>query len=176
VIAAVLAGGRGRRMGGAKPGAPLGGRPLVAWPVAAATAAGLEVVVVAKADTALPELGVPVWLEPDEPSHPLAGLVFALSRAEAQVVALACDMPFVSPGLIARLASVAGGAAACGPGQPFPGRYEPSSLPVLRDALDRSAPVREALAALDPVKVDAAPGELDGVNTPEELAAASLRL
>jgi GTP:adenosylcobinamide-phosphate guanylyltransferase len=38
-LAAVLAGGRGRRMGGAaKPCAELGGRPLIAWPAAAAGA------------------------------------------------------------------------------------------------------------------------------------------
>jgi len=36
-LVAVLAGGRGRRMGGAKPLAELAGRPLVEHPLAAAT-------------------------------------------------------------------------------------------------------------------------------------------
>jgi molybdopterin-guanine dinucleotide biosynthesis protein A len=174
-LVAVLAGGRGRRMGGAKPTADLGGRPLVAWPLAAAREAGLEAVVVAKAATPLPALDVPVWIEPDEPSHPLAGLVFALGRARGPVVAAACDMPFVGAELLARLAA-AGGAAAARADQPFPGRYEPAALPVLRDVLAREAPVRMALAALAPVELGAPPEALTGVNTPAELAAAAALL
>src|SRR4051812_30322612 len=74
-IGAVLAGGRARRMGGAKAVAELGGRPLVAWPLAALRAGLEEVVVVAKPSTSLPPLDVEVWLEPEAPSHPRAGLV-----------------------------------------------------------------------------------------------------
>ena len=175
-LVAVLAGGRGRRLGGGKPVAELGGRPLIAWPLAAARAAGLEAVVVAKAGTALPELDVPVWVEPDEPSHPLAGLVFALERAGGRpVIAVACDMPHVGPELLARLAA-ADGAAAARADLPFPARYEPAALPVLRDVLAREAPAREALAALAPAVLGAPPEELHGVNTPEELAAAAARV
>jgi len=170
VIAAVLAGGRSRRMGRAKAGVALGGRPLIAYPLAAAAGAGLDPVVVAKAGSELPPLDVPVWEEPAEPSHPLTGLICALERAGGPVVALACDMPFVSAGLIARLAAAEGTVTA---GQPFPGRYEPAALPALRAALERQAAVKDALA---PVVLDAEPAELVGVNTPEELAAAGRRL
>ena len=52
----VLAGGLSRRMGQPKAGVLLGGRPLIAWPLAAARAAGLEAVVVAKAGSVLPLL------------------------------------------------------------------------------------------------------------------------
>src|SRR5690348_1240038 len=97
-------------MGRAKALVPLGGRPLVAWPLAAAATAGLEPVVIAKPGSELPD-GVTVWHEPDEISHPLAGLVCALERAGAPLVALACDMPFVTPGLLARLAALDGVAA-----------------------------------------------------------------
>src|SRR5215207_4701563 len=62
VIVAVLAGGRGRRMGGAKAMAPFRGEPLVTWPLAAAHAAGLEAVIVAKPGIELPA-DVPVWHE-----------------------------------------------------------------------------------------------------------------
>ena len=170
MIAAVLAGGRSRRMGRAKAAVPLRGRPLIAWPLAAAAGAGLEPVVVAKPGSELPPLDVPVWEEPAEPSHPLTGLIFALERADGPVVALACDMPFVSAELIARLAAAEGATTA---GHPFPGRYEPADLPALRAALDRHARVKDALS---PAVIDAHPAELEGVNTPEELAAASLRL
>jgi molybdopterin-guanine dinucleotide biosynthesis protein A len=173
---AVLAGGRGRRLGGAKPTAELGGRPLVAWPLEAARAAGLEAVVVAKATTVLPELDVPVWIEPDEPSHPLTGLVLALERGAGRpIVAVACDMPHVTSRLLERLAA-AHGAAAARADLPFPARYEPSALPVLRAALAREAPLREALAALAPAVLGAPADELHGVNTPGELAAAAARV
>ena len=174
-LVAVLAGGRGRRLGGAKPTAVLGGRPLVEWPLAAAREAGLEAVVVAKAATPLPALEAPVWIEPDEPSHPLAGLVFALERAGAPIVAVACDMPHVGSELLARLAG-ADGTAAARADLPFPARYEPSALPVLRDVLAREAPAREALAALAPAELGAAPEALLGVNTAAELAEAAKRL
>ncbi len=81
MIVAVLAGGRGRRLGGAKPLATLAGAPLIARPLAAAAAAGLPAVVVVKPATRLPALDVPVWEEPDEPVHPLLGIVTALERA-----------------------------------------------------------------------------------------------
>jgi molybdopterin-guanine dinucleotide biosynthesis protein A len=176
-LVAVLAGGRGRRLGGAKPIAELGGRPLVTWPLEAARAAGLEAVVVAKAATPLPsDLDVPVWVEPDEPSHPLAGLVFALERAAGRpVIAVACDMPHVSSNLLERLCA-AEGAAAARADLPFPARYEPSALPLLRDVLAREAPAREALAAIAPAVLGAPPEELHGVNSPAELAAAAARV
>ena len=175
-LVAVLAGGRGRRLGGAKPVAELGGRPLVAWPLEAARAAGLEAVVVAKAGTPLPELDVPVWIEPDEPAHPLAWLVFALERAGGRpVIGVACDMPHVTADLLARL-SAADGAVAARADLPFPARYEPSALPVLREVLEREAPAREALAALAPAVLGAPPEELHGVNSPSELAAAAARV
>jgi len=162
-------------MGGAKPIAELGGRPLVAWPLAAAREAGLEAVVVAKAGTPLPALDVPVWIEPDEPQHPLAGLVYALERAAQPLVAVACDMPHVDAELLVRLAE-ADGAVAARRDHPFPARYEPAALEILRDVLAREAPAREALAALAPAELGAPPEALLGINTPAELAEAEERL
>ena len=103
----------------------------------------------AKPGSSLPPLDVPVWDEPAEPVHPLAGLVAALERAGRPIVALACDMPFVTPGLIARLAAAEGIAAP--PGEAFPARYEPAALPALRAGLAREAPVRAMLEDAAPV-------------------------
>jgi molybdenum cofactor guanylyltransferase len=171
-LAAVLAGGRGRRMRGAKTLAQLEGEPLIAWPINAAVAAGLEVVVVAKAGTPLPRLDVPVWHEPDEPVHPLLGIVTALERAERPVLAIACDMPFLTSDLLARLA--AGPEAAVRAGDrvaPFPARYDPAHLPALRAALAREAPLQATVAALGPVLLDGVDDRvLANINTPEELA------
>jgi molybdenum cofactor guanylyltransferase len=52
-LGAVLAGGRGTRLGGAKPTTELAGRPLISYPLAALTAAGIEAFVVAKPSTDL---------------------------------------------------------------------------------------------------------------------------
>ena len=173
-LAVVLAGGLSRRMGSPKATVLLGGRPLIAWPLAAAAEAGLEAVVVAKPGSALPPLEVPVWAEPEAPSHPLTGLVAALERAGRTVVALACDMPFVSAGLIARLAAARGVAAPAG--EAFPARYEPSALPVLRAGLAREAAVRAVLAELGAAPAEASAQELVGINDPDALARAEAAL
>ena len=47
-LGVVLAGGRGSRLGGAKPTAELAGRPLISYPLAALAEAGLDAAVVAK--------------------------------------------------------------------------------------------------------------------------------
>jgi molybdopterin-guanine dinucleotide biosynthesis protein A len=161
VIAAILAGGRSRRMGTPKALVDFGGAPLIARPIAAARAAGLEPVVVAKRPI---EVGVPVWLDEFETSHPLAGLVTALRRGP--VVAIACDQPFVTPELLAALAAREGFAVPRG--EPFPGRYEPSEI--LVQALRDEAPMRATLAKLRPAELDVEPRLVTSLNTPEELA------
>jgi molybdopterin-guanine dinucleotide biosynthesis protein A len=173
-LVAVLAGGRGRRMGAPKALAELGGAPLIERPLAAAAAAGLEAVVVAKAGTALPALDVPVWREPDEPTHPLLGIVTALDRAAQPIVAVACDMPFVTAGTLSRLAAGPESAVvAAGRLEPFPARYEPAALAHLRAALARGDSLRATLAALDPAALELADArEVASINTPAELAAA----
>jgi molybdopterin-guanine dinucleotide biosynthesis protein A len=183
-VAVVLAGGLSRRMGVPKAVVELAGRPLIAWPLGAAAGAGLETVVVAKPGSPLPALDVPVWEEPETPAHPLVGLVCALERAGGRaVVALACDMPFVPPALVASLAARPAGLAVARAGgrlQPFPGRYEAAALPVLRRVVRRAGALQAALAELDPFELGEAElrafGEparmLTGVNTPAELASA----
>lgn len=106
-VGVVLAGGAGRRMGGAKAGVVLAGRPLLSYPLAALAAVLEDVAVLAKRGTELPALppGTALWHEPDEPRHPLAGVVEALRRAQGRaVVVLACDLPLVTADLVRELA------------------------------------------------------------------------
>jgi molybdopterin-guanine dinucleotide biosynthesis protein A len=164
-------------MGGPKALADLAGEPLIARPLAAAAAAGLDAVVVAKPDTALPELGVPVWEEPATPVHPLLGIVTALERAGRPVVAVACDMPFVTAELLRRLAAGPEAAVRVGGAlAPFPARYEPAALPDLRAALAAGAAVRATLERLAPAVLEGDARVVASVNTPGELEAAARSL
>jgi molybdopterin-guanine dinucleotide biosynthesis protein A len=183
-VVAVLAGGAGRRLGAAKAGVALAGRPLISYPIAAADGAGLQTVVVAKSDTPLPRLDVEVWAEPREPRHPLRGLVTALERANgAPVLALGCDLPFVTAELLGWLARQHGRAAVPRVGgrlQPLLARYDPCALEPFAAALPSERPLQEVVATLGPRTVDEAqlrrfgpPARLAfNVNTPDDLARA----
>jgi molybdopterin-guanine dinucleotide biosynthesis protein A len=187
-LGAILAGGLGTRLGRPKATALLGDRPLLEHPLLAVETAGIETVVIAKRDTVLPPGAAPAWLEPDEPVHPLTGIVTALEQADGRaVLACACDLPFLSPALVAYVAATdaplvvphAGGRL-----HPLFARYTNALLPALREALEREAPLRETLAAFDPRVLGedelSAFGDpallLFNVNTPEDLERAEALL
>ena len=95
-IGVVLAGGRGRRLGGGKAVAQLCGRPMISYPLAALEAVLAEVVVVAKAETELPSLPshTRLWSESESLQHPLIGLRTALELAAGTTVLVcAVDLP-----------------------------------------------------------------------------------
>jgi molybdopterin-guanine dinucleotide biosynthesis protein A len=150
-LGAVLAGGRGSRIGGAKAVTELAGRPLISYPLAAIEAAGLEAVVCTKPGEA-PLDGLVMLEEPLEPRHPLCGIVEAL-RQGRPVVAVACDLPFVAPELIDLLAEASEPLVVPtleGRPQPLLARYEPSLLPRLEAALEQEEPLTRTVEALSP--------------------------
>jgi molybdopterin-guanine dinucleotide biosynthesis protein A len=174
VVGVVLAGGAGRRLGGAKPSARLGGRSLVAWVAGALSSVCHEVVVLAKATSPLPSLpaGLEVWREPDSPVHPLAGIAWALSRsAGAPVLCSPVDVPFVSETTLRALLA-APGEVAVADGQPLLGRFGPAALGPLQEAVADGWPARIAVGALAPTVIAVPEQELFNVNTPGDLAAA----
>jgi molybdenum cofactor guanylyltransferase len=194
-IGVVLAGGLGRRIGGEKAVVELQGVPLVRYPLRALQAVLAEVVIVAKQGSALPPLpGVPIWIEPDEPRHPLAGIVHALEGAGAaaelegdarEVLVSAGDLPFVEPDLVERLARAdARGAPAVVPRvdgrlQPLLARYAPAAYEALAAALRRDPlpSLTDAVAVLEPRVLeldDAQP--FFNVNAPEDLLTAAALL
>jgi molybdopterin-guanine dinucleotide biosynthesis protein A len=181
-IGVVLAGGRGRRMGGSKLGVLLHGRPLIAYPLQALAAALDDVAVIAKPGVELPELPelpeLMVWIEPEEPHHPLVGIVAALELAGGRpIVTCPADMPFVSPSLIVRLSQTRPkGAPAvitahAGQTQPLLGCYQPEAASLLADAARRAeVRTRDAVAAISPRVLEVEdPVELINVNSPEDL-------
>jgi molybdopterin-guanine dinucleotide biosynthesis protein A len=178
-VGVVLAGGDGRRMGGAKATVKLAGRPLLAYPLDAVRRAIGHVAIMAKRGTPLPEVpGVTVWIEPDQPQHPLAGIVHALGLAAGRpVLVCAGDLPLVSEDLLRRVAQGEpdGGLAvvATGPGgmQPLVACYAPAALAPLAAALEQpGVSLREAVAFLKPTAVEVSdPEDLFNVNRPEDL-------
>jgi len=145
----------------------LGGRPLISYPLAAIEAAGLEAVVVTKpgeepppsrgsfvvnSRTKEPRDGVRVLEEPREPRHPLCGIVAAL-RLGRPIVVVACDLPFVAPGVIELLAEAREPLVLPtldSRPQPLLARYDPSLLPQLEAALAREEPLTRSVEALGP--------------------------
>jgi molybdopterin-guanine dinucleotide biosynthesis protein A len=183
-LIAVLAGGRGERVGGAKPSLQLGGRPLIDYPVSAGLEAGADVVVVAKPSTALPPTEAAVLREPEEPRHPLCGIVAALREADGRaVIAVGCDLPFVTAellGWLARLPEPLAVPELGGRLHPLLARYGPGLLAQLERALEGGRPLQEAVRELGPRLIGeeelrrfGEPGRLlFNLNTPEDLARA----
>jgi molybdopterin-guanine dinucleotide biosynthesis protein A len=168
-------------MGGGKPARLLAGRPLVAWPAAALAPVCERVVIVGKAGDDLPDLdGVERWHEPDEPRHPLTGIVHALERADAPVLVCAADMPFVTPEACRTLAAAGGSAnaavaVAAGVLQPVFALYAPAALELLT-AAEPDAPLTSTVEALNPARVALPPPLVRSVDTPDELAEAEREL
>jgi molybdenum cofactor guanylyltransferase len=148
--AAILAGGRSSRMGQPKASIDLAGHPLISYPIAASRAAGLEPVVVAKKAIPLPELDCRILIEPDEPIHPVAGIIAALELLEAPIVAIACDLPLLPPELLRNLAqrSAALALPADPRPQPLVARYSPELLARLQAALVMDEPLVKVAAEL----------------------------
>jgi len=170
-------------MGAPKAGIELAGEPLIERPLRAMREARLEAVVVAKPGTALPPLDVPVWQEPEEPAHPLAGIVAALERAGRPVVVCGCDLPFLAPALLAHLAGRSEPLVvieAAGRLHPLVGRYVPDLIDALRAGRDQQRPLHEVVTELGAVRITEPKLRRYGdperivfnVNTPDDLARA----
>ena len=183
-MGALLAGGRGARLGGAKATAEAFGRPLLAWSLDALREAVDEVVVIAKEATPLPPCDVPVHRDEPEDFHPRHGIVSALRRAEGRpVVVVPCDMPLVPPALLSVLLDVVeDGAPAAMPRtegrvHPLCAAYAPSILHDLERA-DHDEPLTLTLERLGATVLgaDAAADRMLNVNTRADLGVAEILL
>ena len=183
VHGAILAGGAGRRLGGAKALAVLGGQPLVLRVLHVLTGVvGPPVAVVVKAETELPPLpaGAVRVEEPEGPLHPLTGIRAALEHAAgAPVLCCAVDLPLVSRAVLLALARADRGQAGVvvpvvhGRREPACALWTPAALGALAAAEPR-ARLKDVVAAAAPLDVPIEhPGDAFlNVNTPEDLAAA----
>lgn len=166
-IGVVLAGGRGRRLGGiGKASLPLAGQPLFHYPLQALRSVFAEVAVVAKPDSrVLPMPGdVALWIEPQNPNHPLVGIVEALRRAAGRAVFVcAADLPLIDRAelraimladeLHRRPRAIAVVPHADGHLQPLCALYRPDALPAFERAGAHSA-VTRVVTGLEPLVVE----------------------
>lgn len=98
VTAAILAGGRASRFGGAdKSGLIIGGARIIDRELAAVSPVAAEILIVSSDAARYAGLGAPVFGDLVAGAGPLGGIYTALIAARhPRVLILACDMPFVS--------------------------------------------------------------------------------
>jgi len=158
VIGAVLAGGRGRRIGADKPSLKLGDRTLVRHAADALRSAGLEVALVLRPGQPVPLTAHTIAVVRDEieDAGPLGGLQALLRWLPVEWAFLvACDQPFLPPDLIHGLLAqprAGAGAVVARPGrepEPLPGLYHRNCLATVDAALARGErSLRELLSRL----------------------------
>ena len=110
VTGVVLAGGRSRRMGGSpKALLPFGGRPLIQHILETLGAVLSDCLVVTNSPELYTFLGRPMVGDVFPDGGSLGGIYSGLRASPgAAALCVACDMPFLSPALLAYLASRAG--------------------------------------------------------------------
>ncbi|WP_445151444.1 molybdenum cofactor guanylyltransferase [Baekduia sp. Peel2402] len=183
-VGVVLAGGRGRRLGGDKAIVELEGRALVHYPIEALHSVCDEVVVVAKRDTLLPPLSgvADLWIEPDEPRHPLVGVAHALGLAVGRpVLVVPVDLPLIDAATLRAILSVdPEGASVVAPLvngrlQPLCALYFPSALQAGLNRFDPSQRVTEIVESLGVRAVEGLEETaFYNVNAPEDILRASV--
>ncbi|HEV7493093.1 molybdenum cofactor guanylyltransferase [Baekduia sp.] len=184
-VGVVLAGGLGRRLGGDKAIVELEGRALLLYPLEALHELCDDVAVVAKRDTVLPPLAgaAELWIEPDEPRHPLVGVAHALRLAAGRsILVVAVDLPLMDAATLRLIAQAERDDAAVvvprvhGRLQPLCALYTPRALPGLEafDPGGRATDIVEGLGICEVQPPD--PSAFYNVNRPEDLLQVSVLL
>jgi molybdopterin-guanine dinucleotide biosynthesis protein A len=143
--AAILAGGRARRLGGRdKSRIVIGGRTILARQLDVLERLVPRVVIVANAPEAFADAGVPVLRDLVPGSGSLGGIYTALAEAGGPVLVLACDMPFVTVPFLARLIEAGQEADVAIPRgrdgyQPLCANYGPACAGPLRRRIEQGA-------------------------------------
>ena len=169
-LAGIFTGGRGERMGGLAKGllqSPSGETLVARWQRLFVELGRTPVLV--GFHEAYADLDIECIA--DDPPHigPLGGLVALLARAgEGTVIAVACDMPFVSAALLAKLASFVSQAPAIAPRhhdvwEPLFARYHAPRARALarKHALAGEKSLQRLLDALGAEPLPLGPHELD---------------
>lgn len=192
-----MAGGRNVRYGGLKAFAKVKGEPIVDRVVRALDLVCDDVVVIANDQAAYAALGLPIRSDETPNAGALGGLLTALRWSHERkcdgIVAVACDMPFVSARLLRRLIETAisaerdvvvpesGGRRGI---EPLCAFYRNSCIPAIEHAIEREDyrmiafhnDVHVGRLSLEIVEEYGQPTTLFmNVNTPEDLVDAEAR-
>lgn len=185
---AILAGGQSRRYGAPKALATIGGTPIVERVRAALSDVCPDIILIANDQELYAGLGLPMRPDVRPGCGVLGGILTALfwAREEGRpgALAVACDMPFLSPDLLRRLLDLSDGADVVAPEsggkrgvEPLCAWYGVGCIPAIEAELDRGDrhivgffdDVRVRRLPLDEVRTFGDPGVLFlNVNTPEE--------
>lgn len=188
VTGVILAGGQSRRLGGSpKALIPFGDRPLIEQIVERVTAVLPDCLVVTNSPELYAFLGRPMVGDLFPGGGSLGGIYSGLAAAPGEAaLCIACDMPFLSPGLLAHLAERAGEAEvvipdAAGELQTLHAVYAKACLPAMERRL--RAGQLKITGFFDEVRVLRIPEEtvarfappdlaFMNLNTPDDLARA----
>jgi molybdopterin-guanine dinucleotide biosynthesis protein A len=185
--AAILAGGRARRLGGRdKSRIVIGGRTILARQLDVLRRLVPRIVIVANDPDAFADAGVPVLPDARPGSGSLGAIYTALADAGGPVLVLACDMPFVTAPFLARVIEAGQDVDLAIPRghdgyQPLCAQYAPACAGPLRRRIERGA--LKVVDLLGDVRVrelgpdEIQPFDADGllllnVNTDDDLARA----
>lgn len=187
--AAILAGGRARRLGGVDKSALLiGGSTILDRQLGILRTLTSHILIVASDEHRYRGAGVPVVLDCIEGAGSLGGLYTALMEAPTeQLVVMPCDMPFLTAPFLASLAKAGAAADAAIPRDvrglhPLCAAWKRRVAPHLRARIDKGQlRVLDALEGLDVREIgsrELEPFDRDGrlllnVNTPDDYAQAT---
>jgi molybdopterin-guanine dinucleotide biosynthesis protein A len=186
--AAILAGGRARRLGGLdKSVLPVGERSVLDRQLGMLRALTPHILIVGHDDPRYREAGVPVVVDRIAGAGSLGGLYTALMAAPTQqIIVMACDMPFLTAPFLVHLAARGAGVDAAIPRDergwhPLSAAWARSAAPQLRARIDAgSLRIVDAIAELDVREIgpaELAPFDPDSrllvnINTPDDYARA----
>ena len=185
--AAILAGGRARRLGGRdKSRIVIGGRTILARQLDVLRRLVPRIVIVANAPERFADAGVPVLTDAVPGAGSLGAIYTALADAPGPVLVLACDLPFVTAPFLARVIEAGREADVAIPRgddgyQPLCANYAPGCAGPLRRRIEQGT--LKVIDLLTDVRVrelgpdEIAPFDPDGllllnVNTAADLARA----
>jgi molybdopterin-guanine dinucleotide biosynthesis protein A len=187
VIGVILAGGESRRMGRDKAFLPFGGATLVERVASRLREACADVLVVANDPEPYQALGLRTVPDALPERRSLVGIYTGVLHAGGPAFVCGCDMPFLCPALIRRMADLARSADVVIPRvadyEPLHAVYTPACLEPIKRVLAAGGRNADLLGDVRTIVLDADElrrfdpdlQSLVNLNTPEEYAAAAQR-